>query len=436
VQKAYSIDPDRVYLTGLSMGGGGTWHIGLRYPDRFAAIVPVCAVGDMDLNFKPGTLPDYGRLLYSVNGPSAIAENASNLQVFIYHGDMDDAVPVEASRRMVEKFKSFGWLDENVHYFELPGVQHPAWDLSYRDANIFKILAPIRRNPFPPRVVYSTSSTRYHQAYWLRIDRIDKGLHLARIEGNFNGKVFSIKVENISAFSILLDPQMVPSGEQIRVEVGGSVVYSGIPSDKILGFSQSAKDSFVHKNWDGGPVGPPDHIEAGFRNRTIVQAARHIYVYGTGGDVETQSANRNLTEKLADWGPEVKVRWKIVADRELTPSDLEGSNLVLVGNSTINQLVARVKEKLPIEEQAERLKAGDQSVRGRDAAYRLIYPNPLASNRYVCIFGAGTAVGLRNLARLEQTPESPHQNADFLLLDEQGTVKAAGLFKDRWRIGE
>ena len=217
VQKAYSIDPDRVYLTGLSMGGGGTWHIGLRYPDKFAAIVPVCGVGDMDLDFKPGTLPDYARQLYSVNGPSAIAENAANLTVFIYHGDMDDAVPVEASRRMVEKFKSFGWLDKNVHYFELPGVQHPAWDLSYRDGNIFKILAPIRRNPFPRRVVYSTYSTRFHQAYWLRIDRIENGFQLARIEGNFNGRVFSIHVENISAFSILLDPKLVPLREQIQV---------------------------------------------------------------------------------------------------------------------------------------------------------------------------------------------------------------------------
>ena len=152
--------------------------------------------------------------------------------------------------------------------------------------------------------------------------------------------------------------------------------------------------------------------------------------------METQRANRNLTEMLADWGPEVKIRWKIVADREVTLSDLENNNLVLVGNSTINQLVARMKEKLPIEEQANRLKAADESVTGKNATYRLICPNPLAQNRYVYIFGAGTAVGLGNLARLEQKTKSPYQNADFLLLDEIGTVKLAGAFKDRWRIGE
>ena len=49
VKRAYNVDEDRVYLTGLSMGGGGTWHLGLRYPDLFAAIAPVCAVGDLSL---------------------------------------------------------------------------------------------------------------------------------------------------------------------------------------------------------------------------------------------------------------------------------------------------------------------------------------------------------------------------------------------------
>ncbi len=108
VEKAYHVDPDRVYLTGLSMGGGGTWHIGLRYPDKFAAIVPVCGVADVDLFFKPQSLSKYDQLLFSLTRPSAIAENAGNLLVFIYHGDMDPAVPVEASRRMAEKFKGLG----------------------------------------------------------------------------------------------------------------------------------------------------------------------------------------------------------------------------------------------------------------------------------------------------------------------------------------
>src|SRR5262249_14467876 len=133
VERAYNIDRDRVSLTGLSMGGGGTWHLGLRYPDRFAAIVPVCAVGDASLlPFAQRATPEE-RALMDLTGPTAIAENASNLQVFIFHGDEDPAVNVEHSRRMVARYRELGWLDRNVHYFELPGVNHFAWDFAYRE---------------------------------------------------------------------------------------------------------------------------------------------------------------------------------------------------------------------------------------------------------------------------------------------------------------
>ena len=64
VRTAYNVDPDRIYLTGLSMGGGGTWHIGLRYPDLFAAIVPVCAVADVSL--FPGRSTESDRQLFDV----------------------------------------------------------------------------------------------------------------------------------------------------------------------------------------------------------------------------------------------------------------------------------------------------------------------------------------------------------------------------------
>src|SRR5437867_8794126 len=147
VERAYNVDRDRVYLTGLSMGGGGTWHLGLRYPDRFAAIAPVCALGDLSL-FLPisqGASAD-DRALMDLTGPTAIAENASNQQVFIFHGNDDPAVNVEHSRRMVARYRELGWLDKSVHYFELPGVHHFAWDFAYREASLFARLAPIRRN--------------------------------------------------------------------------------------------------------------------------------------------------------------------------------------------------------------------------------------------------------------------------------------------------
>ena len=89
---------------------------------------------------------------------------------------------VEHSRRMAARYRELGFFDKSVRYFELPGVNHLAWDFAYRDASLFARLLPIRRNAFPDRVVYSTFSPRFNQAYWVRIHRIDRGFKLARIE--------------------------------------------------------------------------------------------------------------------------------------------------------------------------------------------------------------------------------------------------------------
>ena len=173
MQRAYNVDPDRVHLTGLSMGGGGTWHIGLRYPDRFASISPVCGVADMDLMPWTAGWSALDRELMGLTGYTRIVENASNQQVFVFHGDEDDAVNVTASRKMMEAFEKAGLAGRSAHYFELPGVTHFAWDFAYRDAALFRRVEAIRRNPFPERVVYSTFSPRYNKAYWLR-DRPDR----------------------------------------------------------------------------------------------------------------------------------------------------------------------------------------------------------------------------------------------------------------------
>ena len=112
VQRAYHVDADRVHLTGLSMGGGGTWHLGLRYPDRFASISPVCGVADMDLMPWTAGWSALDRELMGLTGFTRIVENAGNLQVFVFHGDEDDAVTVTASRKMMEAFEKAGLAGE------------------------------------------------------------------------------------------------------------------------------------------------------------------------------------------------------------------------------------------------------------------------------------------------------------------------------------
>jgi len=123
------VDADRVYLTGLSMGGEGTWHIGLRHPDLFAAIVPVCGITDAHPWIGAAAQALFDPALLSLTTPLAVADNASNQQVVFYHGDVDPTVPVGQSRAMAARYRQLGWLGKNVRYVELPGVNHAAWNL-------------------------------------------------------------------------------------------------------------------------------------------------------------------------------------------------------------------------------------------------------------------------------------------------------------------
>jgi poly(3-hydroxybutyrate) depolymerase len=155
VRRAYPIDPERITLTGASMGGGGTWAIGLRHPELFAALAPVCGFANFQRMVSPADAALYDLARLAALSPPAIAENAAHQQLFIFHGDKDPTVPVEDSRQMVARYEALGWLGKNVHYTEYPGVQHAAWIPAYKDAALLRMLAAIKRDPAAPRTPLS-----------------------------------------------------------------------------------------------------------------------------------------------------------------------------------------------------------------------------------------------------------------------------------------
>jgi predicted peptidase len=114
VETEYTVDPKRTYLTGLSMGGYGTWSLAATMPDKWAAIVPICGGGD------PKT-----------------AEKIKDIPTWVFHGDKDPAVPVQRSRDMVEAIKKAGGKPE---YTEYPGVAHNSWDKAYGTDELYKWL--------------------------------------------------------------------------------------------------------------------------------------------------------------------------------------------------------------------------------------------------------------------------------------------------------
>lgn len=106
VIQEYHVDANRVYLTGLSMGGYGTWYTALRYPDTFAAIAPICGGG---MVWKAGVL---------------------HMPIWAFHGTEDPVVNVSETMNMIQKIRSLG-ENKNVKMTLLDGVKHNAWSHAY-----------------------------------------------------------------------------------------------------------------------------------------------------------------------------------------------------------------------------------------------------------------------------------------------------------------
>ena len=122
--REYQTDPSRVYLTGLSMGGNGTWYIAYRNPKRFAAIAPVC--GWISPTFwktaDPVVPADSGEIY------AAFGRQLKQTPTWIFHGEIDPAVPVDESRKTYAALNGAG---APVQYTEIPGTGHNAWDPTY-----------------------------------------------------------------------------------------------------------------------------------------------------------------------------------------------------------------------------------------------------------------------------------------------------------------
>lgn len=118
-------DPDRVVLTGLSMGGYGVWDYALRAPDRFAALVPVC--GGLLHPKRPSM--DVGGLAGLQDPYADVAQRLRHMPVWIFHGARDDVVSPEYSRRMAAALQASG--AENARFTEFPDANHNSWDPAY-----------------------------------------------------------------------------------------------------------------------------------------------------------------------------------------------------------------------------------------------------------------------------------------------------------------
>jgi predicted peptidase len=123
--KDLPVDPDRIYVIGMSMGGYGAFDAIQRRPELFAAAIPICGAGD----------------------PSR-AKEIAHVAVWAFHGDKDDAVPVSGSRDMIDALKKAG---ASPRYTEYPGTEHNSWSPAFAEKEFWTWLLPQKRQSTPKK---------------------------------------------------------------------------------------------------------------------------------------------------------------------------------------------------------------------------------------------------------------------------------------------
>jgi predicted esterase len=408
VQRRFHIDADRVYVTGLSMGGGGALWLGLTRPDRWAAIAPVCPAGPAGIDY--------------------LAPNALNLPVRLFQGAQDPVVPVGRSRQRYERLFTLG---TPIDYVEYPDVRHDAWEYAYAGGAIFAWFDRCRRVPFPARVRFVSQMYKYPAAYWVHLDGLTPGLP-ASIEARFTApNRLAITTQHLEGFTLHLagHPQCARD-QPLVVTIDGCVMHRHVGAS--LSFAR------IEQRWEAARYRPPPGSKRPGAEGPMAEAlaSRHRYVYGTGGGARAEELHqrRALAAHAAAWSSRhtrLAVAWAVEADTHVSEAEIRRSNLVLFGDIATNHLIARWSRHLPLE------------LRTSAAGYGLVFIASLGE-RYVLVnsglpWWTGAERSTRRAGMLDPLPRSPfrvlQRFGDYLLfkgsLDQ---VIAAGRFDRDWKV--
>lgn len=406
LKSRFLIDEERICLTGLSMGGGGTLWLGLTRPDIWAAIAPVCPAPP--------------------EGTAELAGNALNIPVHLFAGDKDFLYPVASEWKA--KLETTA---QRLDYTEYPGVGHNSWEWAYKDGFIFEWFSQFKRDLYPEQVKFSSRWFKYNKAYWVKFDDLVPG-DMATIDAKFTGgNQVEVQTSGLGAFTLNLSGHpMLDAARRISITIDGRSFT--VRSADAVSFTKT-KGGWANRKFTPGLTAKQ---QGGEGPVSAAVAESHIYVYGTGGDPspEELAARRAQAAAAADWtgrGGRIMVFPRVISDKQIRQSDYVTSNLVLFGTRETNAIIEKFADKLPVHLDAD---ANE---------YGLLYIFPM--NRHYLLINSGLpwwtppkqAAGQQGLTFMGSEIEMLKKFGDFILFRESpDNVISQGTFDNNWKLTE
>ena len=449
---AYPIDPDRVYLTGHSMGGHGAWHVGSAHPDLFAAMAPGAGWTSFELYIpwflqkssiyaRPDQLLARNTSLRT-DQPLNYLENLRNVPVFIFQGGADDNVPPVHPRLFVSRLEQLGY---RYVYKEIPGKGH-WWGIDslatscVDDPDLMAFIKDLRRDACPESVVFRTSEPgKSRRSYWIEITSPmdparDSGIEAALLRDPVDPgapRTVEVRTENVREFAVYPCGDML-AGNRLGIRVGGKTwVVDARPGSPVVFGWRAGEFRLGETSTEGfaDSVSPRGPIKQAYFSPFVL-------VYGTAGsEAATELLLHQARLEALQWWIRGNGFVEILPDTEVTRETLADHNLILFGGPEENGVTRRLNRHLPIRLVDGRFRLLGRELDGEAIAAKFVYPNPLNPAKLAVVHEGMGITGLR-LATFFGALSSAAGLPDYVIFGPSvrtrgwAGVSAAGFFSE------
>jgi hypothetical protein len=423
VKKRYAIDPTHIVLRGFSMGGAGAWHLGLHYPDRWAAVEAGAGFVETKVHGGVENPPPYTRIYDALD----YALNAVNVPIVGYGGEDDPQLRASVFiRKQLERegyhFQpgEYEFTTEDLRALFLigPKTQHRWEPASKKKSDTFMLLnqSPGVLEQSPKHFV--TYTERYNKLFWITIDQLERQYERAQVDTDDKEFDVVIDTRNVARLTVKGEP---PSN---RFVVDGQA----FPIAPVATFEK------VNGRWRLA------RSNAGLRKRHGLQGPiddafmePFLCVRPTKADSPVAAfATRELDRFAAEFARWMRGDVRMKSVDKVAPADARAYSMVIFGTPETNPMVARALRSAPIQWTADAIVVGKRRFDPKTHILSMIYPNPDNPTRYVVINSGHTF----HEAEFKDTNALLYPHAgDWAVTDiSTGSIVAEGVFNKDWRL--
>ncbi|MCA9012604.1 MAG: prolyl oligopeptidase family serine peptidase [Planctomycetaceae bacterium] len=447
VCRNYRIDRDRIVLRGMSMGASGTWHLGLKHPDRFVAIGPYCGYVDTHRFsetpvpgfIKVGLLPAHQESGLHMLDSVDYAANAAVVPAIAAIGDQD--VFFQAHVIMGEAFAR-----EKLPFVNLisPGTGHVI-DPTTHAEQLRRIgeYAVKGLNHAKPHLRFVTWTLKYNRCHWLEVLALKQHYERAELIAHVaeNGSIEIDEPTNITQFAI--HPPMLRNAGA-RLKIGGKEINLRHRESALVFGLRNGAWQFVGARSEVESTGKRPGLQGPIDDAFCTP---FLCVRGTGKPWNAEVnvwASASLRRFEYEWARYMRGELPVKNDTDVTEADVREKHLILFGDPGSNSWIARALPKLPVSWTREDVRVQGVTYSATNHAPVLICASPLAANRYVVINSGHTFhekefaafnyllfPRLGDWAIIETLPASEQREPTSPTLPEK--VIRAGYFDEQWQ---